>query len=65
MDQSTDTRVLQLPQKPVFVDWRGARRRLIVAGGVAVAVALGAWLSLIVVSVAMAMAGDVPVPVSG
>jgi hypothetical protein len=51
MNQLFDTRPMRILQKPVFVDWRGVRRRLMVTTGVAVAVALTAWLSLIVVSV--------------
>jgi hypothetical protein len=65
MDELNDTRVLRLPQKPVFVDWRGSRRRLIIAAGVTVSVALGAWLTLIVASIAVVVAADLPSPGGG
>ena len=65
MDDLNDTRLMRLPQKPVFVDWRGSRRRLVVAGGITVAIALAAWLALIVVSVAVVVAAELPPPAGG
>jgi hypothetical protein len=65
MNDLTDTRVLRLPRKPVFVDWRGARRRVVIVVGVAVGVALAGWLTLIVGSVVVVMAADLPAPGGG
>jgi hypothetical protein len=58
MTDSNDTRRLRLAQKPVFVDWRGSRRRTVTAIGITVGVALGCWLVLIVAGVALAMSGS-------
>jgi hypothetical protein len=44
-------------QKPVFVDRRGSRRRLVIAVGVAVGVGLAGWLTLIIASFAVAGSG--------
>ena len=58
MNDSNDTRRLRPAQKPIFVDWRGARRRAVLAIGVTVGVALAGWLVLIVAGVALAMSGS-------
>ncbi|MET0422477.1 MAG: hypothetical protein ABW046_01290 [Actinoplanes sp.] len=58
MNDVNDTRRLRLAQKPVFVDWRGSRRRTVTALGIIVGVALAAWLVLIVAGVALAMSGS-------
>ncbi|GGQ76952.1 hypothetical protein GCM10010166_53610 [Couchioplanes caeruleus subsp. azureus] len=55
-EQTSDTQVLGLLRPGVFVDRRGARRRLLGAAGVLVAAALTAWLAIIVVSVVVAAA---------
>ncbi|MBM2615016.1 hypothetical protein JIG36_05515 [Actinoplanes sp. LDG1-06] len=56
MNDLNDTRRLRPPQKPVFVDWRGSRRRIVIAVGTAVGVFLAGWLGLIIGSVMLAMA---------
>ncbi|WP_250007585.1 hypothetical protein [Actinoplanes sp. M2I2] len=58
MNDLKDTRRLRLPQKPVFVDWHGRRRRAVTAVGVTVGVALAGWLVLIVAGVVLAMSGS-------
>jgi hypothetical protein len=65
MNRLDDTRVLRLPTKPVFVDWRGARRRLVIVGGVAVAVSMLVWLSLMVISFSVVLGAGAPAPGSG
>jgi hypothetical protein len=58
MNELNDTRQIRLPDKPVFADWRGSRRRAVIAAGITVGVALTGWLALIVTSiVAVAVAG--------
>ncbi|WP_215785675.1 hypothetical protein [Paractinoplanes bogorensis] len=49
-----DTRRLRPSQKPVFVDWRGSRRRAVVIGGTLIGVVLAGWLGLIVTSIVLA-----------
>ncbi len=58
MNDSNDTRRLRLPQKPIFVDWRGSRRRAVIAIGIILGVALAGWLVLIVAGVILAMSGS-------
>jgi hypothetical protein len=53
MSDVNDTRLIRLPAKPVFVDWRGSRRRAVVVAGIAVGLALTGWLVLIVASLAV------------
>ncbi len=40
--------------KPVFTDWRGARRRVVTVAGIVVGAALAGWLLLIVAGVLLA-----------
>jgi hypothetical protein len=65
MNDLNDTRLLRLARKPVFVDWRGRRRRLVTAAGIAVAMALAGWIVLIVVSVAYVIVTGPDLPGSG
>ena len=58
MNDLNDTRRLRLPQKPIFVDWRGSRRRVVTAVGITVGVALAGWLVLIVAGIVLAMSGS-------
>jgi hypothetical protein len=58
MNDSNDTRRLRPAQEPIFVDWRGSRRRTVRAVGVTVGVALAGWLVLIVAGVLLAMSGS-------
>ncbi|MBL7252936.1 hypothetical protein [Paractinoplanes lichenicola] len=54
MSDIDDTRRLRVAQKPVFTDWRGLRRRVVVAIGIVVGTALAGWLVLIVAGVLLA-----------
>jgi len=65
MDYLSDTRVMRQAQKPVFVDWRGSRRRAVIAAGIAVGMALTGWIVLIVASFAVAVATGSSLPDSG
>ncbi|MEU4242490.1 hypothetical protein [Actinoplanes sp. NPDC026619] len=65
MNDLDDTRHIRLPRKPVFVDWRGARRRAVVAAGIAAGVALSGWLTLIVASFVTAIITGPSLPGSG
>lgn len=56
MNDLHDTRVLRLPLKPVFTDWRGRRRRTVIAAGIAVGAALTSWIVLIVASFVVVIA---------
>ncbi len=62
MNDLNDTRRLRLPQKPVFADWRGSRRRLVIAAGITVGVAFAGWLVLIVASFVLVIATGAPTP---
>lgn len=63
MSDLDDTRLLRLVPKPVFADWRGRRRRTVIAAGVAAGMALTGWIVLIVASfVVVAAAPHAPAP---
>lgn len=65
MNDLNDTRVLRQTRKPVFVDWRGSRRRAVIAAGIAVGMALTGWIVLIVASFAVAIATGPSLPDNG
>lgn len=54
-----------LTQKPVFVDWRGSRRRAVTAAGIAIGLALAGWLVLIVASIVVVAATGPSSPGNG
>ena len=65
MSDLNDTRVLRPAQKPVFVDWRGSRRRAVIVAGIAVGAALTGWLVLIAASIVVVIATGPPLPDAG
>jgi len=65
MNDLDDTRVMRQAQKPVFVDWRGSRRRAVIAAGIAVGMALTGWIVLIVASFVVAIATGSSLPDNG
>lgn len=62
MNDLNDTRLIGPAQKPVFVDWRGSRRRAVIATGIAVGLALAGWLVLIVASIVVVIATGPSLP---
>jgi hypothetical protein len=63
MNHLDDTRLMRLVPKPVFADWRGRRRRAVIAAGIAVGMALTSWIVLIVASfVVVVAAPHAPAP---
>jgi hypothetical protein len=60
MSDVNDTRLIRLPEKPVFVDWRGSRRRAVVVAGIAIGLGLTGWLVLIVASLAVVIVTGPP-----
>lgn len=58
MSELSDTRPMRLAPKPVFTDWRGWRRRTVIAAGIAVGVTLVSWIVLIVASFVLVIAAQ-------
>ncbi|GAB2601834.1 hypothetical protein Aab01nite_63340 [Paractinoplanes abujensis] len=54
MSDINDTRRLRPARKPVFTDWRGRRRRVVIGVGIVAGAALAGWLVLIVAGVLLA-----------
>jgi hypothetical protein len=65
MNDLNDTRLIRLPRKPIFVDWRGSRRRAVVAAGIVAGLALTGWILLIVASFVTAIVTGPVLPGSG
>jgi hypothetical protein len=56
MSDLFDTQLMRPVRKPVFADWRGRRRRVVIAAGVAAGVALAGWIVLIVAGFVLVIA---------